>query len=117
MGDLTQHFSLREFQSPRDPGRGGAAPTPRLLAMLERLRLICGDKPMTVVSGYRSPEYNKTVGGAGDSRHMHNDAADIPSGYATRAQAERAGATGIGYKGKWVIHVDVRPGAGATWSY
>lgn len=114
MGDLTQHFSRAEFTS-RD--RAEADPSCRLLAMLERLRLIAGDKPLRIVSGYRSPEHNRAVGGAEDSRHLHNDAADIPSGYATVAQAERAGAVGIGWKGKWAIHVDVRPGPPARWSY
>lgn len=114
MGDLTQHFSRSEFNS-----RDGATANPscRLLAALERLRLIAGDKPLRIVSGYRSPAHNKAVGGAGDSRHLHNDAADIPAGYATVAQAERAGFTGIGSSGQWAIHVDVRPGGAARWTY
>lgn len=114
MGDLTQHFSRAEFDS-HDGKR--AAPTARLLAMLERLRLIAGDRPLTIVSGYRSPEHNKRVGGAPDSRHMHNDAADIPKGYARVADAERAGAVGIGDKDGWAVHVDVRPGPPARWHY
>lgn len=114
MGDLTEHFSLSEFQS----GDGAvAAPTCRLLAALERLRLLAGDAPLRIVSGYRSPEHNRAVGGARDSRHMHNDAADIPSGYATVSQAVRAGFKGIGSRGDWAIHVDVRPGAPAHWHY
>lgn len=43
-------------------------------------------------------------------------AADIPSGYATVAQAEQAGFTGIGNSGPWATHVDVRPRP-ARWSY
>jgi uncharacterized protein YcbK (DUF882 family) len=114
MGDLTQHFSRQEFDS-----RDGAAanPTPRLLAMLERLRLLCGDRPLPIVSGYRSPSHNKAVGGARDSRHLHNDAADIPAGYATFDHAHKAGATGVGMKGPWAVHVDVRPGPEKRWAY
>ena len=32
---------------------------------------------INVTSGYRSPFYNRRVGGASRSRHMHGDAADI----------------------------------------
>ena len=35
------------------------------------------NKPMTISSGVRSPELNKAVGGAKDSRHMKGLAADI----------------------------------------
>ncbi len=31
----------------------------------------------TVISGYRDPNHNHSVGGAGDSRHMHRDAFDF----------------------------------------
>jgi uncharacterized protein YcbK (DUF882 family) len=61
------------------------------------------------VSGYRDPAYNAQVGGAHDSQHLHNRAADIPAGYATIGQATQAGFTGIGHCGPHVVHVDVRP--------
>lgn len=114
MGDLTAHFSASEFVDRRNGRLVG--PTCRLLASLELLRHLVG-RPLTIVSGYRSPETNREVGGAADSRHLHGDAADIPEGYATLAQAEAAGFTGIGTKGRWAIHVDVRPGGPARWTY
>lgn len=113
MGDLSPHFSRHEFDSP-DGVR--AAPDPRLLACLERLRRLCGNKPLRIVSGFRTPAYNRKVGGARRSQHLYNRAADIPVGYATLAQAEAAGFTGIGTKGKWVRHVDVRAQR-ARWTY
>tara|TARA_B100000282_G_C31650839_1_gene452932 strand:- start:237 stop:569 length:333 start_codon:yes stop_codon:yes gene_type:complete len=34
-------------------------------------------KPIIVISGYRSPEYNKKIGGARRSQHMSANAGDI----------------------------------------
>ena len=114
MGDLSTHFSRREFDCP-DGTR--AAPDKGLIAALERLRAICGHRPLYIVSGYRTITYNARVGGAPRSQHLYNRAADIPTGYATVAQAKAAGFTGIGNAGRWAVHVDVRPGGPARWSY
>ena len=108
MGDLSPHFSRREFDS---HDGATAHPSPALVAALERLRALCGGHPLRIISGYRSPRENRRVFGAPDSRHLHNDAADIPAGYATVAQAQEAGFTGIGRCAGWAVHVDTRPGA------
>lgn len=113
MGDLSLHFSRREFDS-HDGAR--AEPDPRLIEALERLRAMVG-RPLRIVSGYRSPAHNKAVGGKRRSQHLFNRAADIPEGYATVSQAVAAGFTGIGSKGPWAVHVDVRPGRLTHWSY
>lgn len=109
MGDLSPHFSLSEFAChDGTPGH----PTPALIVALEKLRSIIG-RPIRIVSGYRTPAYNKKIGGAPDSRHTHNDAADIPSALrVTVDQARRAGFTGIGRRSGdgIVVHVDTRPG-------
>jgi len=106
MGDLSAHFSRYEF----DCHDGQQAhPDPELVQRLETLRSIVG-RPCHIVSGYRDPAYNKSIGGAPDSQHIHNRAADLETGYATVAQAEQAGFRGIGYAGRWAVHVDVRPG-------
>lgn len=70
------HFAAREFRSP--DGRR----TPR--AVERRLRVLCSDvledlrahfgKPIHIVSGYRSKQYNK---GAPKSQHIKGRAADI----------------------------------------
>ena len=44
---------------------------------LERLRHELGDKPLPVLSWYRTPAHNTAVGGASQSRHMQADAADF----------------------------------------
>lgn len=47
--------------------------------VLDPLRAWYG-KPITVNSGYRSPELNKAVGGSKSSQHMKGEAADITAG-------------------------------------
>jgi uncharacterized protein YcbK (DUF882 family) len=103
-GDITEHFSRAEF---RDRRTGMSHVDVTLVDHLERLRTIVG-QPLNIVSGYRSPTTNAAVGGAQESQHLKGWAADIPEGYATVDQALRAGFTGIGSKGKWAVHVDVR---------
>ena len=49
--------------------------------ILDPLRKAYG-KPVTVNSGYRSPELNKAVGGASTSQHLTGEAADITAGNA-----------------------------------
>lgn len=116
MGDLSPHFSASEFRS-RD---GAPHPAPlarqRLVSHLEVLRCICGSRPLQIISGHRSPARNAAVGGASQSRHLVGDAADIPAGYATVDQARAAGFTGIGSKGQWAVHVDLRA-TPARWEY
>lgn len=119
MGDLSAHFSRSEFRChgtgrPGHPAHGIPV-SPTLVAHLEQLRAIVG-RPLKIVSGYRCPWWNARVGGAPQSRHLKGDAADLPSGYATVAQAAAAGFSGIGNKGQWAVHVDTR-GYRARWTY
>mgnify|MGYP006407705363 CR=1 FL=1 len=78
MGDLTKNFSLSEFKC-KD---GTNVPD----SLLDNVRLLCTNlqvlrdhigKPIRVISGYRSPKYNRRVGGARKSQHMLATAADI----------------------------------------
>lgn len=111
---LTPHFDHLEFVDRRANIRRD--PPTMLLGVLENLRGQVG-RPLSIESGYRTLATNKLVKGAGDSRHLHGDAVDIPAGYATLAQAAAAGAVGIGTRGPWAIHLDVRPGGPARWTY
>jgi zinc D-Ala-D-Ala carboxypeptidase len=107
VGDLSPHFSRAEF----DCHDGSISdPNPRLIECLEALRGSCDDRPLVIMSGYRSPAWNRHVGGAKRSQHLLNRAADIHGNYATVDQALAAGFTGIGFCGAWVVHVDVRTG-------
>ncbi len=107
MGDLSTHFSAWEFRCLDGTTHEIDA---ELIDRLERLRSVAGGRPLRIVSGYRSPAYNRAVGGAPNSQHMFGRAADIPLGYATVRQATDVGFRGIGFQHDFAIHVDVRPG-------
>lgn len=109
----SKHFAQAEFACPHC---GVALVRPRLLACLEVLRAHVGG-PVRIVSGYRCPPHNAQVGGAENSQHMYGAAADLPEGLADLSQARAAGFTGVGTKGSWVVHVDVRDGAFTHWTY
>ena len=115
MGDLSPHFSSSEFAC---KGTKHLLPPPkRLLDLLETIRAKTG-LPLTIVSGHRCCQYNSSVGGAPQSRHIYGDAADIPSGRVTEAEAHSLGAIGVGVNtAGWAVHVDVRPGSPLTWYY
>ncbi len=90
----------------------------RLVELLQKLRDKVG-RPITVHSGYRTPEYNQKVGGVRDSQHIKGTAADISikgmSVYSIAEMAEQIGFDGIGiYEKQGFVHVDVR-GYEARW--
>ena len=122
---LTENFSLHEFRC-RD---GSDVPEEfmdnvRLLAKnLQVLRDHIG-KPIRIISGYRSPSYNKKIGGARRSQHMTAKAADIKvSGMHPDDVREailcliKEGKMHIGGVGRYrtFTHYDVR-GWNARWS-
>ena len=73
-GDLSKHFSHREFVC-KCCGEGGAHPD--LIVKLEELRTALGNKPIKITSGYRCRKHNKEVGGEDESYHLFGMAADI----------------------------------------
>lgn len=105
---LSAHFNEDEFRC-----RDGSliAISPKLITCLERLRVLVGNKSIKINSGYRSPEYNKKIGGSPNSQHMKGTAADIVVAGVTPKQvavlAEKAGFMGIGIYPNFT-HVDVR---------
>jgi uncharacterized protein YcbK (DUF882 family) len=78
MDKLTEHFNFSEFQS------HDGAPMPadvrenikELAKNLEIIRAAVG-RPLKINSGYRSPAWNKKVGGVSGSQHQLGKAADI----------------------------------------
>lgn len=112
---LGKHFDSSEFkchdgtEHPIDPA---------LIAMLDEIRDYFG--PVEIVSGYRSPDWNRKVGGASHSYHVKGMAADIKvrdrqwsGGYVSPATVfrhidSRWPECGLGLYKSWV-HVDCRP--------
>jgi GH25 family lysozyme M1 (1,4-beta-N-acetylmuramidase) len=82
-GHLSPHFALKEAAC-HDPANTGVPPSLRANAQrhafsLERLRHELGDKPLPILSWYRTPAWNAHVGGASASRHLQADATDFTS--------------------------------------
>ncbi len=83
---LSEHFTLAEMTRSETAIRKGLDNTapPYIVERLtttakkmEIVRQICGDRVITVFSGYRSDKVNKAVGGSGTSSHRDGDAVDF----------------------------------------
>jgi uncharacterized protein YcbK (DUF882 family) len=84
------------------------------------------NKPITINSGYRSPEHNKAIGGVSNSQHILGKAADIKvKGISTRILAALIEDLindgdmlqgGIGIYDTFV-HYDVAKGKKRRWDY
>ena len=109
---LSPHFAVREFAC-----RDGSDPVfvaERLPQVLEQLRERFG-QPVRITSGYRTPGYNRRVGGKAYSQHLYGCAADIvipgvdpeTVGRAARQLMPDFGGVGV-YPEKGFTHVDVR---------
>ena len=80
-GFASPNFERKET-SCHDPQNSGVPENLRANAQrqafnLEKLRHELGDKPLAVLSWYRTPAWNAAVGGASQSRHMQADAVDF----------------------------------------
>ena len=75
---LTENFKLSEFRC-RDGSDVPEEHMENVQALAENLQVLRDyiGRPIRVISGYRSPEYNKKIGGARKSQHMVAKAADI----------------------------------------
>ncbi|PRO70925.1 hypothetical protein C6Y39_00475 [Alteromonas gracilis] len=80
---LSPHFKLKEFTSKQRSGYPKFVYLrPSLLLKLEMLRreMNMNDinvSNMVIMSGYRTPQYNKAIGNVKFSRHVYGDAADV----------------------------------------
>lgn len=130
MARVTEHFSREEFACHNGdayPEKWVASRLTPLCEMIEIIRKAAGGKAVNIRSGYRSPVYNRSIGGARASRHMSGEAADIvvagmsaPAAHALvlrlydEGKLERLG--GLGSYPNFT-HVDVRKGDRlARWS-
>ena len=124
MGKITKNFDSNEFKC-KD---GTAVPED----LMDNLHLLCENlqvlrdhvgKPIRIISGYRSPKYNRRIGGARRSQHMTAKAADIKIRGMSPAEVKAAivslikegkvASGGVGLY-KTFTHYDVR-GRNARW--
>lgn len=128
-----KHFKAREFTSyfaAQRKGTRNSAPPRKLwgnivptLRIVDDLRESFG-KPCRILSSYRSPDYNRAVGGAAASLHMGFRALDIAFDgvdakrvYGRLVEWRKAGrfTGGLGlYPSSGFVHIDTR-GTNATW--
>lgn len=128
-----RHFAASELESYFVAQRRGvtnSAPQQRLwknivptLRIVDDLRESFG-KPCTILSSYRSSDYNKAVGGVGLSQHMEFRALDIAFDgispkhvYDRLIEWRKAGkfVGGLGlYPSSGFVHIDTR-NSNATW--
>ena len=75
---LTKNFNLSEFRC-RDGSDVPEELMENVYLLAENLQVLRDHlgKPVRVISGYRSPAYNRKIGGAKKSQHMVARAADI----------------------------------------
>ena len=78
MGDLTKNFSLSEFRC-KDGTDVPEELRENVVLLCENLQILRDHigKPIRIISGYRSPKYNRRIGGARRSQHMTAKAADM----------------------------------------
>lgn len=91
----------------------------------EAIRALCGS-PLVVLSGYRTSDHNRRVGGAPSSQHVRGRAIDIKCPGKTVEWLENRVRTRIYTPGSAIhglgiyptfIHFDIRPGTRlATWN-
>ncbi|MCT4508263.1 MAG: D-Ala-D-Ala carboxypeptidase family metallohydrolase [Tepidibacter sp.] len=131
-GQITKNFKIQEMVC-RDGSLLINVDVIRQLKMLQEFR-DWYNRPMHINSGYRSPSYNKKIGGAKHSQHMLGTATDIalPKDYHTYS-TDRKRQFIDNCKNKWFeicdkynvdggfgeyktfIHMDSRVGKRATW--
>ena len=75
---MTEHFNRGEFRS-ADNAHFPYDVKQNLQVLAEQLEVLREhfQKPITINSGYRSPEWNAKIGGAENSQHLLGKAADI----------------------------------------
>jgi uncharacterized protein YcbK (DUF882 family) len=108
--NLSSNFKVKEFKC--NDGSDVVFIAPELVTVLQKIRTHFG-KPVTINSAYRTPPYNKKVGGSTNSQHCLGTACDIvvkgitPKQVATYAETLLNGRGGIGIYDTFT-HIDVR---------
>lgn len=117
MGDISKNFSMSEFachDGTHVPERYRQNVVDLVERILQPLRNHVG-VPVIIRSGYRTPSWNKKVGGVDGSQHLVGKAADIlVPGFGKidlyNLINNRFDPPGLGIYDSEPIHVDIRPG-------
>lgn len=108
--NVAANFKVKEFAC--NDGSDPIFIAPELVEILQKIRTHFG-KAVNINSAYRTPTYNKKVGGATYSQHLYGTAADIrvtgvtPKNVAAYVETLIPNTGGIGIYSNFV-HVDVR---------
>ena len=110
---ISPHFSIGEMAC--KDGSDEVLYSTELMSMLEKLRAY-GGFTVHINSGYRSPSYNRKIGGASKSQHTLGTAADIvvkKNGNTVSAKkicclCQDLGFKGVAYISESAVHVDMR---------
>lgn len=107
---LSTNFKVSEFAC--KDGSDVVLIHPELVEILQKIRTHFG-KAVSINSGYRTPTYNKKIGGATYSQHQYGTAADIRVNGVTPKQVAQYVETLIPNKGgigiyQTFTHVDTR---------
>lgn len=120
MGDMTAHFSRREFTCKCGCNTNNVDST--LVNKLEKIyeyldNTADGVSAIIVTSGCRCPKHSASVGGSLTDAHTRGIAADVYAvkkdgtrwgAFAIAAVAEKMGFSGIGIIDNTAVHVDIR---------
>jgi uncharacterized protein YcbK (DUF882 family) len=116
----TQHLTWREMachDGTEYPKQWRDSRAVIIAQAFEGVRKLFGDKPIKILSGYRTETYNKKIGGAKFSQHVQGraldlrppDGVDVDTFYNTiRANVDSLGIHGLG-RYTTFVHIDVRP--------
>ena len=110
---ISPHFVLLEMAC--KDGSDKVLYSTELMEKLEKLRAY-GGFTIHINSGYRTPSYNKKIGGASHSQHIYGTAADISvrkegktiSGKLICCLCQTLGFRGVEYISESAVHVDMR---------
>jgi len=125
LGDLSTNFYSYEFRCPCPKcKRKKVRVSSLLLFKLEMLRAELGNEPIYINSGNRCPEYNKSIDGFSDSKHIpkpDGEASDIKmldkDPLEIGLAAEKIGGMRIGIADDY-CHLDVgKPNPSKYWIY
>lgn len=111
---LSPHFKVKEFKC--KDGSDKILISTEKIEMLEKLRSNYNITKASIISGYRTEAYNKSIGGSSGSQHCKGTASDVRFYIGTKIAdskyvcclAQDLGFKGIAYINSTSVHLDTR---------